>query len=461
MTAADILVVGCGLAGSAVASTAAGAGMRVRILDAGLHGAADLGRHVSADPRLTFASEARNRLTRGLLLPVEYDAAASAFGRGAEFAVGAGNGGAGLLWTGICERLDAPTLEGREFLHACVERTYSLSEDLLNVIAAVDPFGDADFAAWAGLRPLRTASVRDGSVLRVPGPRDLLSRGGLSAIDVLPGRIATVIEHRSGNATGVTALNLHAGTMEFHAADTIVIAADAVRSAALLVASNLEPEPGFPVGQWLTDHPLAVARIAASTEEGRALAEALTSDPEAMICRGAILAPGPGGTTRLILSIPTGDPAQPVLMLYWYAVAHPDPNNELRFSRRADREFGIHGASVCLNAPMAPEDDLRSQIEDLSDVANRLGTPLRGWKPRLLPLGAAQHLFGTLRTALTSGASGVTDADGRVRGFRNLFVAGPGRLPAPCATNPVLASTAAAIHSAGVIIGTLPAHSAP
>ena len=112
-------------------------------------------------------------------------------------------------------------------------------------------------------------------------------------------------------------------------------------------------------------------------------------------------------------------------MLYWYAVGYPNPNNELRFRKVADREFGLRGASVCLNAPIAPEDDLRRLLDDLTEVANRLGTPLRGWKPRLLPLGAAQHLFGTLRTALNPSAPGVTDADGKVRGFQNLFVAGP------------------------------------
>ncbi len=460
MTAADILVVGCGLSGAAVARVAADAGMRVRIIDAGLQGVVDSGCHVSADCRLTFASEARNRLTRGLLLPVEHEAAASAFGRGAEFAVGAGNGGAGLLWSGICERLDAPTSEGREFLDNCVKRTYRPSEVLLGVIETVDPFTAAAFAAWPGIRSIKTASVRDGSLLRVPGPRDLL-RGGGSVIDLLAGRVATVIEHRSGHATGVTALNLHTNDMEFQAADTVVVAADAVRSPALLVASRLNPEPGFPVGQWLTDHPLAVARIAATSEEGRALADALRAGPEAMTCRGVVLAPGPGGSTRLIVSVPGGAPAQDLLMLYWYAVGYPNPNNELRFRKVADREFGLRGASVCLNAPIAPEDDLRRLLDDLTEVANRLGTPLRGWKPRLLPLGAAQHLFGTLRTALNPSAPGVTDADGKVRGFQNLFVAGPARLPAPCATNPVLASTAAAIHMAGVISGALPAHSAP
>jgi choline dehydrogenase-like flavoprotein len=460
MAAADIVVVGCGLAGAAVARTAADAGLDVRVLEAGLQGAIESGCHVTVDRRMTFASEARNRLTRGLLLPVEHEAA-SAFGRGTEFAVGAGSGGAGLVWSGICERLDAPTAEGREFLDACVEPTYRLAEELFGVVNAIDPFDSAAFAAWPSLRPLKTASVHDGSLLRVPGPRDLLYCSGGSAIDLRPGRVAAAIEHRSGRATGVTALNLHTNELEFHATETVVIAADAVRSPALMVASKIAPEPGFPVGQWLTDHPLAVARIAATTEEGRAMAESLIPKPEAMTCRGVVLAPAPDGCLRLIVGVPSSDPAQRLLMLYWYAVGHPDPSNELRFRKQSDREFGMHGASVRLNAPIASEDDLRGQLNDLSEVANRLGTPLRGWQPRLLPLGAAQHLFGTLRTTLSSSAPGVTSPDGKVRGFENLFVAGPARLPAPCAINPVLASTAAAIYTARMISGALPAHSAP
>lgn len=443
--------------GAAIARVLSDAGLRVVVLETGIHATIRSGCHITADDRMTFASEARNRLTRGLLVPMEV--VTSAIGRGAEFAVGAGSGGAGLIWSGICERLDAPTVEGHDFLEACVAHMYRSAEDLLGVMDAIDGSATTALTALPGVRPLRTASVRDGSVLHVPGPRDLLRCGGGTALDLRLGRMATTVEYSGRRARGIRALNLTTKEEELYVGETVVIAADAVRSPALLVASKIGPEAGFPVGQFLTDHPLAVARVTATTVEGRALANALSPRPEATTCQGVALAQGPGGCSRFILNVPSQHGSQDTLMFYWYAVGRPDSNNGLSFESRTDQGFGLGGAAVCLNSPMAVEEDIQSQLDDLNEVVNRLGAPLRGWRPRLLPLGASQHLFGTLRTA--ANGLGVTDIDGRVRGFDNLFVAGPARLPANCATNPVLASMAAALHTARVISGALPACSEP
>jgi len=459
MTRADLVVVGFGLAGAVVATSATAAGLRVIVLEAGLVGPTKPGQHVSADPRLAFASDARNRLTRGLLVPIK--AETSRFARGAEFAVGAACGGAGALWSGICERLDGPTAEGRIFLDACVEPMYPTAEKVLGVVDAIDAVGDVNFAGWPAIRSMRIAAVCAEQRVHVPGPADILRAGSGQSVDVRHGRVATAIVHSGGTAKAVSALNLHTGRLEHYGAETIIVAADAVRSPALLIGSGLGSEAGFPVGQWLADHPLAVARVDATTEEGRALAQVLLTRPGETVCRGVALAPGPHGGMRLIVSILADDPGQRHLMLFWYGVGHPRPQNRLRFGTDNAQGFGTRHASVRLEEPYASEESLVALVEDLIEFAGRLGTPLRGWTPRLLPFGSAMHLFGTLRTAMTSGEPGVTDSDGKVRGFRNLLIAGPARLPAACATNPVLASTAAALRTVASLTGAPPERSAP
>ncbi len=452
----DVLIVGCGLAGAAIAQCAAAAGLHVTVLEGGLLGAVAPGRHVSADPRLTFASEARNRLIRGLLLPLETGADGASWARGAEFSVGIGAGGAGIIWTGIAERLQAFTPEGHAFLSVCVEPCYFEAERLLGVTEAANPPSAFGNAGSLSMRALRTATCREKGGVRVPGPIDFLAAGPVGLIDILHGRVAKFVMHAGGTATGVMALNIRTRELECLGAEVVVIAADAIRSPSLLAASRLRPEPGFPVGRWLTDHPLAVARVAVTTDEGRALASCLATPPGVTTCRGALLESGPSGAFRLIVDVPGADPLNRVLALYWYGVGNPDPRNALVFADLAESGFAAPGARVLLRVPMADAFILQALVDDLAHTAERFGKPLRGWKPRLLPLGSAMHVFGTLRTTLTSGEPGVTDIDGRVRGFRNLFAAGPSRLPAPSSTNPVLASVAAALHTAHAIIGTHP-----
>jgi choline dehydrogenase-like flavoprotein len=430
--------------------------MRVIVLEAGQAEGRRPGVHLAANPRLGFASGERSRLTRGLLFSIGVAPGRSGFGRGAILSVGTGAGGAGILWSGICERLDTPTPEGRHFVESCAQGAYADAERRFRVVDSIER---ERLAGLAGMRPIRTATSGGRGPRKVPGPNKLLR--STAGLDVRRNRLALRLVHRSGRAEAVEAVNSGTGEVERYWGDTVVVAADAIRSPALLVASGLAPEPGFPVGRWLADHPLAVARVAAATPEGRALAHALAPKAGETICSGVILESGARGATRLVVAIPDDDPGARTLMLYWYAVGRPSSANRLLFPGRAGDDFGTNGALLRLDADLAEAEDLRTLMEDLTATTQRLGTPLRGWKPRLLPAGSAHHTFGTLRTTLTRDEPGVTDAQGRVWGFQNLFVCGPARLPAPCATNPALVSVASSLLTVAAISGVQPAPEAP
>ena len=54
----DVIVIGGGLTGSALAGQILMKGLKVTVLESGIH---NLGAHISTDPRLQFGSEMRNR----------------------------------------------------------------------------------------------------------------------------------------------------------------------------------------------------------------------------------------------------------------------------------------------------------------------------------------------------------------------------------------------------------------
>jgi len=95
---------------------------------------------------------------------------------------------------------------------------------------------------------------------------------------------------------------------------------------------------------------------------------------------------------------------------------------------------------------------------DLAAAAKALGEPLRGWQPRMMPVGSARHTFGTLRSAFAGSGPGVTDECGRVNGFSNLYVAGPARIPYANSSYPALAAAALAIQTGNCILSAHAAH---
>ncbi|MDW5265513.1 MAG: GMC oxidoreductase [Edaphobacter sp.] len=448
----DVVIVGCGLVGAAAATCIAGAGARVTLIDSGFSTAIGPGRHISQDPRLHFGSEIRSRLTRGLLHQIELTANSVPLARGAEFAIGIGAGGAGLVWSGVTERLDSPTTLARLFLQSCVEPGYDEAEGLLGVTDSVEYVDDALATQLPGVRALRCAIWREGPTAYTPGPADVLAHARGGCLDIRHGRLATSFVHKSGKVARLTAVNVRTKEIENYRADAFVIAADAIRSPSLLVASGLEPEQGFPVGHWFTDHPLATTHVYAETSLGRKVAECLQKPEGTTICRGIALGPGPHGAFRIILSVPSDDVNRPLLAFYWYAVGNPNPANRLLFDRGEIGDFSALRPRIEIAAPMAEAGALDALVKDLGEVASEFGSAQRGWKPRLLPLGSAMHAYGTLRAGLSPDQNAVTDADGRVRGFSNLFVVGSSRLPAPSAVNPAFASIAGALVTAHRII---------
>lgn len=439
MSHPDVLIIGAGLAGASIASVLAQSGLQVLLVDGGLQITPAFGRHVGADRRLTFGTVERDRLAGALVTSVA-NASKSVEQRRAQISFALPAGGSSILWTGIAERLDIVDVSAARFARTCLEPFYDDAVTILGVRPVALGLSGLD----ARFSPLNVAQS-NGQTPGITAPMDLLVSAPPETLRIRPHCLALRLRQEGGRIASVLLHDLASGATESISAAQFVVACDAVRSPALLVASGLVPEAGFPVGRWLADHPLAVARIEATTDFGRALAARLAAAPGPL--RGVRCTGVPPGVHGLIIA-GAATPA-PILHLFWYAVGHPHPGNGLEFGANP-LPFGDCGARTVFREPVGDPQLLASMIASLEKEVAGLGHALPGWRPRLLPLGAAMHAFGTLRSALDGPA--VTDATGRVQGLSNLYVAGTARIPCACAVNPVLAMTAMAIGTAHSLI---------
>lgn len=435
----DVLIIGAGLAGASIASVLAQSGLQVLIVDGGLQITPGIGHHIGTDRRLSFGTAERDRLVAALLTSVP-NASKSAEQRRAQIAFALPAGGSSILWTGIAERLDIVDASAARFARICLEPFYDDACAILGVRAAALDLSELD-----GLFSPLNVAQSNGPTQSVTAPMDMLGSAPPERLGVRPDCLALRLRQEGGRIASVLLRDLASGATESLSAAQFVVACDAARSPALLVASGLVSEAGFPVGHWLADHPLAVARIEATTDLGRALAARLGAARGPL--RGVRCTAVPPGVHALIIAGATA-PA-PILHMFWYAVGYPRQGNGLEFGANAS-SFGDYGARAVFREPVGDPQLLASMTVSLERHVAGLGHALPGWRPRLLPLGAAMHAFGTLRTACDGPA--VTDTDGRVRGLSNLYVAGTARIPSPCAVNPVLAMIAMAIGTAHSII---------
>jgi len=93
-------------------------------------------------------------------------------------------------------------------------------------------------------------------------------------------------------------------------------------------------------------------------------------------------------------------------------------------------------------------DDTQRMMNDMTDVANKLGAYLPGSEPQFMTPGLALHLGGTTRLGLGDDIKEtVGNFNSQVWNFTNLFVAGNGTIPTAFGANPTLTSMCLAFRS--------------
>ena len=162
--------------------------------------------------------------------------------------------------------------------------------------------------------------------------------------------------------------------------------------------------------------------------------------------RDALRAPGPAGRAAQV----EADPARSVLALRVQAEQAPNPDSRVTLGTRRDR-FGLPVARVDWRPAPSDRASIRASQKAVDTALRAAGLGhvefmLGDEHPPTLLEGNFHHL-GTTRMH-TDPARGVVDADCRVHGVRNLYVAGSSVFPTYGCSNPTLTVVALALRLA-------------
>ncbi|MBW2399545.1 MAG: GMC family oxidoreductase [Deltaproteobacteria bacterium] len=467
----DLCIIGAGAAGIAIAREFAGTAVRVTLLESG-------GRTPDA---------ATQSLYRGTSMAQKYfrlDAARSRY-----------LGGSTNCWMGFCRPLDEDDFERRDWIphsgwpydRATLEPYYRRAQ----AVCALRPFGyrGVDFAT-----PRRPELIfPDARVLThcfqiAPTRFGELYRDELAAArNVDTWLYANVVEIEPDPGTRRVAklrVRVLDGPEFSVRSRVVVLATGGIENARLLLASNRVEAAGLGnrhdlVGRFFMEHPHThsgeflpspVARplgLYQLHRRGRvevlgvlALSAAVRRDAR-LANFTASLAPRPqAGAFERDLGVviagfdAEGERAQGIPRFVFSNECEQVPNPESRVQLAYERDaLGMNRVTLKWRLTSEDRDSLRRSHEILAREIGRAG--LGRVKPGLggadgawpADLNGARHHMGTTRMH-SDPKQGVVDADSRVHGIANLFVAGSSVFPTSGAANPTLTIVALALRLA-------------
>ncbi|MHA7775463.1 FAD-dependent oxidoreductase [Roseibium sp. M-1] len=434
----DVLVIGSGPLGAATARRLANNGRDVLMIEQGPALSEPAGSHLRNARRFRDAPDSYLPEATSYLeffdTTVERDHLPGA-------AVTRARGGQGIIWTNLCPRGDVPwdaltTAEWKTY--------YDIAEGYLGVQTEGFERSLRQQRIRARLSEVLSPAGRTIEALPVAarfGPSDHLTF--TAPYDILSGteRQVTV---SSGTAHKILATGTRAtGAIvddETVVAEDIVVAAGAIGTPQLLHRSDIRPKA---LGRWLSYHPLLVAQLV--------LDEFLCAVP-GVHDREPRLQIRPAGETdwyTLVLrDVSPFEPASPDIAI--------DPNRlvELQMICPVDPDQGKRiifddNSRPTFDVALTEEDQARmaNAVADCDALTAHLGRYRAGCRPQWMPFGFA-HMTGTTRMSAEDDGTGVTDHDGRVWGYDNLYLATNGLIPTRMAVNPTLTGVALGVFVA-------------
>ena len=288
--------------------------------------------------------------------------------------------------------------------------------------------------------------------------------------------VVRVITSADGaHATGVEYVNAAGEHVTVHA-QLVILAAFAIENPRLLLASRNDRHPqglgngGGALGSYITSHTagLIYGMFAERTEPhlgafgGQLLnqdhyGKRSHSDPQAFGSYQWMLAQAVKPVDLLGISTTRPDLTGPLLHDFLRRAAHhfatmtavledlPLAQNRVSLSDRADR-FGVPLASVTHNQDPSSRALWQSSLVEGKRIFEAAGAAEVWTGP-----GGSMHIMGGTIMGSDPAAS-VTDSYGRVHGFANLFVAGPGLFPTSGGVNPTFTAHALARRSGDYLI---------
>ncbi|MGY1602228.1 GMC oxidoreductase [Geodermatophilus sp. SYSU D00815] len=487
----DVVVVGSGPVGTAVARELADAdaALRVLVLEAGGVVGEVAGGHVKNIADVDARDAALAELTPAAPpLPGGTPARPGTVLVGAESmpnaAMSTNVGGMGAHWTAACPRPVDDEVPG------CVEpavldEALTRAEELLAVtthafdraplIGAVQKvlgeLFDRPGRRPVGAMPVAVTVGEDGA-LHWTGPAiiagDLWQR---PEVELRAGTLARRVVLDGDRVTGVEVVDLATGERSTVAARAVVVAADAFRTPQLLWASGVRPEA---LGRYLTEHPQIMAASVLAEEFVPADAPVDADLPvtaSAAPGGGAIVPvsgvswvpyaadrPFHGQVMQMDASPVPLDPGVTVrpgqvVGLGWFCKKELSPDNRVWFDEDAADEHGLPAIRIDYALSAADEASIAAAKAQIAEAARALGRPLGD--PFVMPAGSSLHYLGTTRMGAADDGTSVCDPTGRVWGTANLYVGGNNVIPTATACNPTLTAVALGVLTARALVREL------
>lgn len=267
-----------------------------------------------------------------------------------------------------------------------------------------------------------------------------------------------VLLDHGGTVRGVEVQDRRSGAIEEISARQVVVAADAFGSPQVLWASGIRPRA---LGHYLNDQPQVMCAVYLKPEIARAAEddgappdserEATTGvswipfwDPEYPY-HGQIMQ---RDAAPMVVGDVLSDEKRPVVGLGCFATKDIRFEDRVEFSDDEVDYFGMPALRIHYSLTEKDRTTIDRAIGIVTGLVERMGTPVPGGHPRLVPAGSSIHYQGTVRMGSVDDGTSVCDPWGRVWGVPGLFVAGNGVIPTPTASNPTVLSVALSVRAA-------------
>lgn len=271
--------------------------------------------------------------------------------------------------------------------------------------------------------------------------------------------LATSLLHEDGRVTGAECRDIETGERFTVHATQVIVCADSVRTPQLLFASGIRPEA---LGRYLNEHYFLTGIVTAEPERlGFDLAE-LTGPTDHEWASDCLWVPHSDETqpyqVHLMNKVVVDEQREPTgyaVGIEYYIRTEIQRDNRLEFSDDEVDAQGMPRITVHFDYTDADRANLELARADQAAAARLLGDFDPETQSAALDAGGSLHLTGTVRMGANDDGTSVCDLDGRVWGFENLYVAGNGVVPTALVSNSTLIGMTTAVRAADAILGAL------
>lgn len=377
-------------------------------------------------------------------------------------------GGTSSIWNGWCAALEQRAFLNGEwpFTYDELQAYYPQAADILGLPREVGSHPETPFAGNANLvyRPYYVSSQRRFAVLY----QDLLTRS--NSVDVLFDHTVTNIDIKDGVASRLSirkSLRGGGSSVEI-SGNTIVLACGGIQNARLLRLSLPQDNP-LPIGTYFCQHP-RIRRYGKIILDAEIFQETKIRPAPGYGIRHAIALSSdfsysnrlPSVTFELRPSkpLPTGTgilgrKRRSVLQDIYVRAEMPSLERNIVALSSSRRDFlGQPIASIAFSFGQEMGRSIRTAYDHVNTELVRSGVG-RLSVPREQSIhSGGGHMIGTTRMGSDPAVS-VTDADARVHGLQNLYLAGSSLFPSAGAANPTLTILALSLRLADHLAGRL------